>query len=179
MPAPLQCRRHVIEHLGGAGVVGDYVAVDGGHPARRRWVGVADVAESGVVHMEHGCWPLPQARLRELELGRAIVGLRRGLCGVRDGVADRAELQRDQVVELVAAVWSSGQPEPSARRDLLDGVFERRSWDVVALVHNHQSVAAGELLDVLRAGQGLQHRDVYYAAGLPATATELPGLDAQ
>jgi hypothetical protein len=73
-----------------------------------------------------------------------------------DGVPDRAQLEGYQVVELIAAVRGGGESEPAAGRDLLDGVLERGGGDVVALVDDDQPVAAGELLDVGLAGQGLQ-----------------------
>jgi hypothetical protein len=66
-----------------------------------------------------------------------------GSGGSGDGVPDRAEVQGDQVVELVPAVRSGGQPEPAPRRDLLDRVLERRGRDVVALIGDDQPVAAG------------------------------------
>jgi hypothetical protein len=50
---------------------------------------------------------------------------------------------------------------------------------VVALVDDDQPVAAGELLDVGLASQGLQHNDIDHAAGFAATAAELAGFNAQ
>jgi hypothetical protein len=70
-------------------------------------------------------------------------------------VPDRTELERDQAVELVAAVGRGGQPEPSTRRDLFDGMLEARRRDVMAFIRDHQSIAAGEELDVVLAGQAL------------------------
>jgi hypothetical protein len=58
-------------------------------------------------------------------------------------------------------------------------MLERRSGDVVALVHDDQPVATGELLDVGLAGQGLQHRDIDHPTGFASTATELASLDTQ
>jgi hypothetical protein len=72
-----------------------------------------------------------------------------------DGVPNRAELQRDQIVEFVSAVRCRGEPEPSACRDLFDGVFERCRGYVMAFVDDHQSVAAAERLDIVTPGQGL------------------------
>jgi hypothetical protein len=53
-------------------------------------------------------------------------------------------LQRDQVIELVAAIWSGGKPESSSRGDLLDRTFERSSGDVVAFVCDDEPVAFGK-----------------------------------
>jgi hypothetical protein len=52
-------------------------------------------------------------------------------------VPDRAELEGDEVIELVAAVGGGGQAEPSAGWDLPDRVLERCGWDVVAFVDYH------------------------------------------
>jgi hypothetical protein len=57
---------------------------------------------------------------------------------VGDGVPDAADLQGDEVVELVAPVGGCGQAEPSAGRDLLDRVLECCRRDVVALVRDDQ-----------------------------------------
>ena len=57
-----------------------------------------------------------------------------GVVGKCDGVPNWSHLHGDQVVELVAAVWGGGQPEPAPGRDLLDRVLERRGRDVVAFV---------------------------------------------
>ncbi len=173
-PAAFQRGDHVIDDLGEAGVVGDEVAVDGRHAAGLRRVGVTEVAVGGVVHVEYGGRAL--GGLFKFELGRAVLAWWRGL---GDGVADRTQLEGDQVIELVAAVRGGGEPEPAAGRDLLDGVLERRSGDVVALVHDDQPIAAGELLDVGLAGQCLQHRDIDHPTGFAATAAELAGRDTQ
>jgi hypothetical protein len=58
-------------------------------------------------------------------------------------VPDRPDLHGDQVVELVAPVRGGGQPEPAARRDLLDRVLEGCGWNVVALVGDDQPVSGG------------------------------------
>jgi hypothetical protein len=47
-------------------------------------------------------------------------------------VLDRPGLHGDQVIEFVAPVRRGGQPEPAARRDLLDRVLERGGRNVVA-----------------------------------------------
>ena len=135
-----------------AGVVGDEVAVDRGHPAGRGWLGVTGVAEVGGVHVQHAARaPAPPA----------MSGAPRvPVWGADDGVPDRAELQRDEVVELVAAVGGGGQAEPAAGGDLADGVLEGGGRDVVALVDDDQPVAGGQLRDVVGAGQGLQGGDV-------------------
>ena len=92
---------------------------------------------------------------------------------------DRLGLHGDQVVELVAPVRRGGQPEPAARRDLLDRVLERRSRDMVTFVSDNQPITAGQHDDVLLAGQGLQGDDVDDPAELRAAAAKLAGLHAE
>jgi hypothetical protein len=70
-----------------------------------------------------------------------------------------------------------GQPEPAPGWDLLDGMLERRCWDVVAFVRDHQPVPGGEGWDVFAAGQGLQGDDVDDSFDLRAASAELPCLD--
>src|SRR4051794_41889759 len=93
-----------------------------------------------------------------------------------DGVAERAELQTDEVIELVTAVGSGGEPEPVSGRDLLDRVLECRSWDVMALVHDDLPVVGDEVSCVLAPGQRLQHHDVDRAVSFRAATTDLPRL---
>jgi hypothetical protein len=83
-----------------------------------------------------------------------------GLPGQGDGVADRADLHGDEVVELVAPVGGGGQAEPPPRSYLPDGVLERGGGDVVALVGDDQPVPGGQLRDVVAAGQCLQRDHV-------------------
>jgi hypothetical protein len=59
-------------------------------------------------------------------------------------VADRAELQGDEVIALVAAVGGGGQPDPPAGGDLPDRVLERGGGYVVAFVDHDQAVAGDE-----------------------------------
>src|SRR6266508_1378531 len=145
--AAVQCGDDVIDDLVEAGVVGDEIAVDGRHAAGLGGVGVAEIAVCGLVQVKHGCRALSD--LVEFELRRAV----RGWWGGRgDGVSYRAELLRDQIVELVATIWGRGETKPAAGGDLLDGVLEGGGGDVVALVHDDQPVATGEILDVSLAG---------------------------
>jgi hypothetical protein len=102
-----------------------------------------------------------------------------GLPGHGDGVADRADLHGDEVVELVAPVGGGGQAEPPPRSYLPDGVLERGGGDVVALVGDDQPVPGGQLRDVVAAGQCLQRDHVDGAPELGPAAAELPGLDAE
>src|SRR5260370_39476208 len=76
----------------------------------------------------------PDVEARLFGSGCEFFAVAAWVCRVGDGVAGRADLEGDQVVELVAPVGGSGQPEPAPGRDLLDGVLERRSRDVVAFV---------------------------------------------
>lgn len=109
VPAAFQRGGHVIDNLAGAGVVGDEVAVDGRYPTGFPGVGFSEVAVGGVVHVQHRRWSL--RGVVEFELRRIVV---EGCGGLGDGVADRAELECDQVVELVAAVRVA--VSPSQRR---------------------------------------------------------------
>jgi hypothetical protein len=59
-------------------------------------------------------------------------------------VPDRAQLQRDQIIELVAPVRSRGQPEPPPGRDLADGVLERHRREVMTLVYHDEAVSGGQ-----------------------------------
>ena len=121
-----------------------------------------------------------QRRCRWAGQPRSLATLVSGLdARLGDGVPDRAELQRDQVIELVTAVRGGGQAEPAPGWDLLDGVLERRCRDVVAFVGDDQPVPGGELCDVVAAGQGLQGDDVDDPGDLRPAAAELPGLDAE
>lgn len=106
---------------------------------------------------------------------RRLVGAGRQCAGKGGGhgMSYRSQLQSDQVVELVAPVGGRGEPEPAAGRDLFDGVCEPGRGNVVAFVDDDEAVIGGENGDVVAAGEGLQHRHVYGAADLRATATEL------
>ena len=92
---------------------------------------------------------------------------------------DRPGLHGDEVVELVAPVRRGGQPEPAARRDLLDRVLERGGRNVVAFIGDNQPVTGGQRGDVVLAGEGLQGEDVDGPTELRAAAAELPGLHAE
>ncbi len=88
-------------------------------------------------------------------------------------------MQRDQVVELVAAVGRCGQSQPASGGDLRDGVRERCRWHVVAFVHDDEAVRLGPRSRVVISGQGLQGGDVQDAGGLGPATTALSGLDAK
>jgi hypothetical protein len=170
---------HVADDLVGAGPVGDQVPVDRGDPAWCGRVLLTGVPEAGAVQVQHRLrpWLLVSAG-GEGQLGCAAVTAGRSDC-VGEGVSDRAELQGDQVVQLVPSVGRGGEPEPAAGGDLLDGVLERGGGNVVALVDDDEPVPGGQGSDVVAAGQGLQHGDVDDAAGLGPAAAELAGLDAE
>ena len=99
--------------------------------------------------------------------------------GVREGVADRAELEADQVIEAVAPVRRGGEPEPVARGDGADGGLERGGRDVVALVDDDLAVGAELVGEVGSAGERLQSGDVDDAGELGSAAAELPRLGAR
>src|SRR4051794_6694378 len=169
VPTTGQSGNHIVGDLTGASVVGDQVPVDGGDAAGGRRFGVAGVAEAGRVDV--------QDRFRCLCVRRAAAD---GAGGRLDeGVADRAQLEGDEVVELVASVRGRGQTEPAASRDLLYGVLEGGGGHVVALVDNHQAVVAGPVGDVVVPRKGLQSGDVDDTGGLGASAAALTGLHAE
>ena len=94
-------------------------------------------------------------------------------------MADRAELEADQVVEAVAPVGRGGQPEPVARGDGADRGLERGCRDVVALVDNDLAVGAELVGEVVAAGEGLQSGDVDDAGELGSAAAELARFEAE
>ena len=81
-----------------------------------------------------------------------------------------------QRLEAVAPVGGGGEPDPTAHRDLADCLFEGDGGDVVALIHDHQPVAGGELCDVVPAGEALDSSDVDDAPGPGASTAELADL---
>ncbi|OSY34574.1 hypothetical protein BG845_06727 [Pseudonocardia autotrophica] len=155
------------EHLLIAGVVGDEVAVDIGDPARSRRICLAAVDEVGQMDGEGSV---------RCATGRGGEGAR--LRGAH-GVSDRAELQRDQVVELVAPVRGRGQPEPAPGRDLAHGVVERRGRKVMTFVDHDEAVTGGQRRQVVAPSEGLEGHHIDRAAQLRAAATELARDDAE
>jgi hypothetical protein len=101
------------------------------------------------------------------------------VAGRADGVPGLTDLPGDQIVELVAPVGRGCQPEPATGRDLPDGVGERRRWDMVAFVGDHQAIPGGQLGNVSAPGQGLQRGDVDPAAEPGPSAAELTGFHAE
>ena len=156
------------EHLLVAGLVGSEVPVDGGDPARSRRIGLAAVDELGQVHGEGSFWRPTGCRGGE---GARLRGAH--------GVPDRAQLQRDQIVEFVATVRGGGQPEPPPGGDLPHGVLERRGRDVMALVDHDEAVPSGQLRQIVAPRQGLQRHHVNRAAQLRPAATQLARGDAE
>ncbi len=100
-------------------------------------------------------------------------------CREGDGMPYGADLLRDQVVELVATVRRGGQPEPAARRDLLDDILERRGRNVVAFIGDDQPISRSERSDVVTAGEGLQGKDVDRPPDPRPPTAKLAGLHAQ
>ena len=92
---------------------------------------------------------------------------------------DRAQLQRDQIVELVATVRGCGQPEPPPGGNLAHGVLERRGGEVMALVDHDEAVSSGQLRQIIAPRQGLQRHHVDRAAQLRAAAAQLARGDAE
>ena len=88
-------------------------------------------------------------------------------------VPHRPELQGDQIVQLVASVGSCRQTQPPPRGDLAYGVLERRRWNVVAFIDDHQPVGRGQLGQIVSPRQGLQHRHIDRAPHLGSTSAEL------
>src|SRR5215212_6070580 len=169
VPATSESGHDVIGDLSGAGPVGDQIAVDRRDAAGGGGVGVAGVTVVRGVDV--------QDRFRRLNVGGAAAQSADARLG--DGVADRAELQGDEVVELVAPVRRGGQPEPAAGRDLPDSLLEGGGGHVVTLVDHYQPVVAGPAGDVVATGKGLQGGDVDDAGGLAVSAAALTGLHAE
>ena len=99
--------------------------------------------------------------------------------GVSEGVADRAELEADQVIEAVAPVRRGGEPDPVAGGDGADGGLERGGRDVVALIDDDLAVGAELVGEVGSAGECLQSGDVDDAGELGSAAAELPRFEAE
>ena len=169
VPSAAERGCHVVDDLTGTGLVGGEVAVDGGHAAGCGRVGVTGVPEGRGVHAQDG--------LRHDGFER--VGRQGAGCLLADGVADRAELHPDQVVELVTPIRGGGKTEPAPCGDLPHRVFERGDRNMVALVDDDQAVAGAEIGNVVCAGQALQGGDVDGAGGLGPSAAALAGLDAE
>ena len=129
--------------------------------------------------MKHRCGPRIGAADGQVKLQRS--GRRATCCqprvsaGITDGVPDGTDLQRDQVVKLVAPVRGGRQAEPAPGRDLLDGVLERCRRDMVAFIRDHQPIPGSELGDVIPPRQGLESDDVDDPADLGTAAAELAG----
>ena len=151
------------------GLVRSEIAVDGGDAARCCGVSFAAVAES--CRMDVQDWLGRRACLRAQRQGaRWRLG---------HGVTDRAQLQCDQVIELVAAVGGRSQAQPAARRDLLHRMLERGRWDMVTFIDYHQPVAARKRSDVIGTRKGLQGGDIDDAASLGAATASLSRFDAE
>lgn len=141
------------DHLLVAGIVGHQVAVDRGDSARGGRIGVAAVVEGRQMDGERSV-----RRAADCRCGQGA-RLRRA-----HGVPDRAQLQGDQIVELIAPVGGRGQPQPPPSRHLPHRVLERSSRNVMALVHYDEAVARGQLRKVVTPRQGLQRHDIDGAA---------------
>jgi len=64
-----------------------------------------------------------------------------------------SELVIDQVFEPVAAFRSRGQAEPVARGYAAQHAEECAGGDVMAFVHDDESVVGGDVFDVVAAGK--------------------------
>jgi len=115
VPATGECLSDITYLLGGPGLVGGQVLVNGCDTARGGGVGFTDVRELGVVHAEHGDWALRRLTQVDAEVGlfwavrcRSVLARARG---VNDRVPGGADLEGDEIVELVAPVggWRSGR----------------------------------------------------------------------
>jgi hypothetical protein len=85
----------------------------------------------------------------------------------------------DQVFEPVTALRCGGQAEPVPRGYAAQDAEECAGGDVVAFVHNDESVAGGDVLDVVAAGKRRQQRDVEDARGFRTPATDLTACETQ
>lgn len=95
------------------------------------------------------------------------------------GVPDRAELESDQVIEPVSALGRCGEAEPVAGRDGAYRGLERRGWDVIALIDNHQAISAEEFREVIAPDERLVGRYIDDAGELGASASELAGFSVE
>ena len=95
------------------------------------------------------------------------------------GLADWAQLETDEVIELVTTVRGGGQSEPAAGRNLTHGMLERGGRHMVAFIDNNKSVAGCQLGEVVTTGKRLQGCDVDHAPSLGPPSTPLPGLLAE
>ena len=103
--AATECLDHVGEDLLVACLVFGQRAVDACDGARDGQIDWVLQPERGGVDDEHGA-------------GSVGTGAFEGVgVGVSEGVADRAELEADQVIEAVAPVRRGGEPDPVARGD--------------------------------------------------------------
>jgi hypothetical protein len=99
--------------------------------------------------------------------------------GRADSVPGLAHLPADEVIELVAPARRCGQAQPAARRNLPDGVGERRGRDVMAFIGDDQAVAGSQFADVGTPRESLQGGDVDRSAELCPAAADLAGLDTE
>jgi hypothetical protein len=97
----------------------------------------------------------------------------------RDGVSDRAELVVNELVETVTPVGGRRQAYPPPRSDLTGGILERRGGQMMALVHEDQPVAGGQLRHVLATGQRLQGDDVDDSTQRRSASAELACANAE
>ncbi len=162
-------------------LIGGEVLVDRGDPARGGRVGFSGIAELRRVDAQNR-----NRATRQLDVESRLPGLgdlngraRAADCREGHGVPDRADLQRDEVVELVAPVRGGGQAEPAARRDLPDDLLERRGRNMVTFIGDDQPVSGGQRRDIVAAGQGLQSHDVNRPLHLRPPTAKLARLHTQ
>jgi hypothetical protein len=110
VPAPAHGGCDVGGNLLVALVAGDEVLMNESHPAGCGRAGASGVAVRGRVDVQHRRWAFAWCASGQHVRGSG------GLPRDGDGVADRGALHTDQVVELVAPVRGSGQPEPAPGR---------------------------------------------------------------
>jgi hypothetical protein len=161
------CLHHIGEDLLIAFLIFGKRAVDACDGTRDGQIDRVLQPERGGVDNEHGAGSVGTGAFEGVEVG------------VSEGVADRAELEADQVVEAVAPVGRGGEPDPAARRDGADGGLERGCRDVVALIDDDLAVGAELVGEVGSAGECLQRGDVDDSGELGSAAAELPRFEAE
>ena len=77
-----------------------------------------------------------------------------------DHVADRAALHRDDRLMTITPVRSCREAGYVSSRDGREHAFDLNGWHVVACVDDHVAIGADDIVKVIAAREGLDHRDV-------------------
>src|SRR5437667_11180802 len=91
-------------------------------------------------------------------------------------MTDRTELHLEDGVWSIALLRRPGKPGHEPRLHLAHHPLKRYSRDMMALVHNHVTVAGNEILDPVPPHQALEHGHVKPAVGLVLAGSDLADL---